>query len=109
MRILALLVDLAAKGYNRPGPAVVQHKLKERTMQRRDMLEAMLRAITDIEFNAVWKDAYGYVPEGKRSDLVTEFVAEQYDKELDGCIKRTELLLKPAPKAKPNNRWLVPR
>ena len=29
-------------------------------MQKRDKLEAMLRKITDKQFNAVWKDTYGY-------------------------------------------------
>ena len=55
-------------------------------MQKRDKLEAMLRKINDQDFTAVWKDAYGYVPDGERSDLVREFVAERYDGELDGCI-----------------------
>jgi hypothetical protein len=77
-------------------------------MQKRDTLEAMLRKIADEEFDAVWKDAYGYAPEGERSDLVRDFVAEQYDKELDGCIKRAGSFLKPALKPKPN-RWLCPR
>lgn len=78
-------------------------------MQKRDKLEAMLRKITDREFNVVWKDTYGYIPEGERSDLVRDFVAEQYDKELDGCINRAESFLTHAPKSKPKNRWLCPR
>ena len=78
-------------------------------MLKRDKLEAMLRRITDKEFNAVWNETYGYVPRGERSDLVREFVAEQYDRELDGCIKRAESFLKPAQKPKPKNRWLCPR
>ena len=77
-------------------------------MLKRDKLEAMLRKITDKEFTAVWKDTYGDVPSGDRSGLVKDFVAEQYDSELDGCIKRAQSFLKPAPKPKPN-RWLVPR
>lgn len=77
-------------------------------MRKRDKLEAMLRKITDNEFNAVWKDTYGYAPEGERSDLVRDFVAEQYDGELDDDIKRAESFLHPAPRPKPN-RWLVPR
>ena len=77
-------------------------------MLKRDRLEALLREITNKEFGAVWKDAYGYVPKGKRSDLARDFVAEQYDTELDGCIKRTEAFLSLTPKAKPNN-WLDPR
>ena len=78
-------------------------------MQKRHILEALLRKITDKEFNGVWKDAYGYVPEGDRSELVLDFVAEQYDEELDGDIKRVESFLKPAPKSKSKNRWLCPR
>jgi hypothetical protein len=77
-------------------------------MQKRDKLEAILRKITDKEFNVVWKDTYGYAPEGERSDLVRDFVAEQYDGELDGDIKRVESLLHPAPRRKPS-RWLAPR
>jgi hypothetical protein len=77
-------------------------------MLKRDRLKAMLRKITDVEFDAVWKGTYGYVPTGERADLVTDFVADQYDGELDDCIKRAESLLKPA--SKPHvNRWLVPR
>ena len=78
-------------------------------MLKRDKLEAMLRRITDNEFNAVWKETYGYVPSGERSDLAREFVAEQYDGELDDCIRRAESFLKPAPRPKPKNRWLCPR
>jgi hypothetical protein len=77
-------------------------------MQKRDKLEAMLRKITDKEFNVVWKNVYGYAPEGERADLVRDFVAEQYDGELDADIKRAESFLNPAPKLKPN-KWLVPR
>ena len=77
-------------------------------MLKRDRLKTMLRRITDKQFNAVWKDTYGYVPTGQRVDLVGDFVAEQYDGELDGCIKRAESLLKPAAKHK-INRWLAPR
>jgi hypothetical protein len=78
-------------------------------MQKRDKLETLLRKIPDINFNAVWKDTYGYFPEGDRSILVKDFVAEQYDEELDGCIQRAELFLKPNQKAKPKNPWLCPR
>jgi hypothetical protein len=62
-------------------------------MLKRDKLEAMLRKITDDEFGAIWKDTYGVLPEGSRSDLAKDFVAEQYDGELDGCIAMTESLL----------------
>ena len=78
-------------------------------MLKRDKLEAMLGRITDNEFDAVWKETYGYVPSGERSDLARDFVAEQYDKDLDDCIRRAESFLKPAPRAKPKNRWLCPR
>jgi hypothetical protein len=81
---------------------------KDRPMLKRDKLKSVLRKITDKEFAAVWKATYGYVPRGDRSDLVRDFVAEQYDGELDGCIKRAESFLKPAPKSKPN-RWIAPR
>ena len=64
-------------------------------MLKRDKLEAVLRKITGKEFDAVWKDTYGYIPRGERADLVRDFVAEQYDRELDGCIKRAEAFLKP--------------
>jgi hypothetical protein len=77
-------------------------------MPKRDRLKAMLRKITDQQFNAIWKDAYGYVPFGDRADLVADFVAEQYDGELDGDIERAESFLHPAPRLKPN-RWLAPR
>ena len=77
-------------------------------MFKRDRLKAMLRNITDKQFNVIWKDTYGYVPFGQRSDLVADFVAEQYDEDLDDCIKRAESLLKPA--SKPTvNKWLTPR
>ena len=78
-------------------------------MQKRDRLEAMLRKITDEQFSAVWKETYGYIPEGERADLVSDFVAEQYDGELEGDIERAESLLKPASKLKVKNRWLAPR
>jgi hypothetical protein len=79
-------------------------------MPKRDRLKAMLRKITDQQFNAVWRDTYGYDPFGDRVALVADFVAEQYDEELDGDIERAEALLSPAPqpKVKPN-KWLAPR
>jgi hypothetical protein len=79
-------------------------------MLKRDRLKAMLRKVTDQQFNAVWKDTYGYVPFGDRVALVADFVAEQYDEELDGDIERAEALLRPAPKPKVKpNKWLAPR
>ena len=77
-------------------------------MLKRDRLKAMLLKITDKQFNAIWRETYGYVPFGNRSDLVADFVAEQYDGELDGDIERAESLLKGVSKPKVN-RWLVPR
>ena len=80
-------------------------------MLKRDKLEAMLRKITDDEFGAIWKDTYGILPEGSRAELVKDFVAEQYDAELDGCIALAESLLTHAPslKRKPTNKWLPSR
>ena len=80
-------------------------------MLKRDKLESMLGKITDDEFGAIWKDTYGSLPEGSRLDLAKDFVAEQYDEELDGCIQRAESFLNPVPKPKPKlkNRWLCPR
>jgi hypothetical protein len=79
-------------------------------MLKRNKLEKMLLKITDDDFNVVWKDTYGDVPSGERSDLVRDFVAEQYDEELDGCIKRAESFLNPPLKTKKHkNRWLCPR
>jgi len=81
-------------------------------MLKRDRLESMLREITDDEFAAIWKKTYGCLPEGDRAELARDFVAEQYDKELDGCIALAESLLTHAPKLstkKPVNKWLPPR
>ncbi len=77
-------------------------------MLKRDRLKAMLRKITEKQFNTIWRETYGYVPFGDRADLVADFVAEQYDEELDGDIKRAESFLKGVSKPKVN-RWLVPR
>jgi hypothetical protein len=44
-----------------------------------------------------------------RSELAKDFVAEQYDGELDGCIALAESLLTHAPCPKPMNKWLPPR
>lgn len=67
-------------------------------MLKRDKLEGLLRKITDDEFNAIWKSTYGYFPKGQRTVLVKDFVADQYDTELDGCIARAKSLLTPTPK-----------
>jgi hypothetical protein len=77
-------------------------------MLKRDKLEAVLLKISDKEFEALWKDTYGYVPSGARADLARDFAAEQYDTELDDCIQRAEGFLGPAAKPKPN-KWLAPR
>jgi len=78
-------------------------------MLKRDKLEEMLSKITDNEFGAIWKNAYGILPDGNRSELAKDFVAEQYDGELDGCIALAESLLTHAPLPKPKNRWIPPR
>jgi hypothetical protein len=95
------VVKLAAGAYNGMQP-------KESAMQKRDRLKTLLRKITDQEFDAIWRETYGYIPFGDRADLVTDFVAEQYDAELDGDIERAESLLKPTSKPKVN-KWLAPR
>jgi hypothetical protein len=95
------MVKLAARAYN-------VKQLKESPMQKRDRLRTLLLKTDDKQFNAIWKETYGYVPIGDRADLVRDFVAEQFDGELDGCIKHAESLLKPASKPKVN-KWLAPR
>ena len=77
-------------------------------MLKRDRLKAMLWTITNNQFNAIWKETYGYVPFGDRADLMADFVAEQDDEELDGCIKRAESFLNGVSVSKVNE-WLVPR
>ncbi len=78
-------------------------------MPKRDQLEALLNKISDDEFGAIWKDTYGILPEGSRSELVKSFVADQYDGELDGCIALADALLTHSPKPKPKSKWLPPR
>ncbi len=78
-------------------------------MLKRDKLESLLSKITDDQFGAIWKDAYGILPEGSRGELAKEFVDGQYDGELDGCIELADHLLGLAPKPKPKNKWLPPR
>ena len=78
-------------------------------MFKRDKLEAMLSEITDDQFAALWKDTYGILPEGGRAELAKEFVAEQYDGELDGCIALADSFLRRVPKPKLKNKWLPPR
>ena len=77
-------------------------------MLKRDKLEGMLRKITDRNSMPSGRSTYGYVPRGERADLARDFVAEQYDNELDGCIALAKSFLTPTPKPKPN-RWLAPR
>jgi hypothetical protein len=109
------VVNPAARRYN-AGHSLVfasdtYETVNERndSMLKRDKLKAVLRKITDDQFNSIWKSIYGYVPTGERSELARDFVAEQYDKELDDCIKRVESCLKSAPTPKPKSRWLSPR
>ena len=45
-------------------------------MLKRDKLEAILRQISDDQFGAIWKNTYGCLPVGSRSDLAKDFVAE---------------------------------
>lgn len=78
-------------------------------MLKRKKLETVLRRITDKDFDAVWKHTYGYIPKGERVDLVKDFVLEQYDQELDGCIALAESLLASSPKPNRKSRWLCPR
>ena len=80
-------------------------------MLKRHKLESMLKELTDDEFAAIWKSTYGDLPSGRRVELARDFVAEQYDSELDGCIAIAERLLSHAPKpaAKPRSKWLPPR
>jgi hypothetical protein len=80
-------------------------------MLKREKLEAMLRKLPHDEFAAIWKKTYGDLPQGSRASLAKDFVAEQYDAELDGCIAIAESILThaPKPKAKPKNKWLPPR
>ena len=69
----------------------------------------MLTRITDDEFDALWKDTYGCLPEGDRSELARDFVAEQYDGELDNSIALADSLLTHTRKPNPKNRRLSPR
>ena len=82
-------------------------------MLKRAKLEAILSKISDDQFGAIWKETYGCLPAGNRNELAKDFVAEQYDGELDGCIARAERFLvrapKTAPKPVPRNKWLPPR
>ena len=80
-------------------------------MLKRHKLESMLSEISDDEFAALWKGTYGDLPSGHRIELARDFVAEQYDSELDGCIATAESLLTHAPKPapRPKSKWLPPR
>ena len=80
-------------------------------MLKRDKLEALLKKLTDDEFAAIWKNTYGSPPDGRRVELVRDFVAEQYDNELDGCIAVAGSLLTgvPKPAPRPKSKFLRPR
>jgi hypothetical protein len=80
-------------------------------MLKREKLEAMLRELRNDDFATIWKKTYGDLPQGSQAELAKDYVAEQYDKELDGCIAIAESLLShaPKPKEKPTNRWHSPR
>ena len=82
-------------------------------MLKRDKLESMLTKLTDDEFAAIWKSTYGDLPNGRRVELARDYVAEQYDSELDSCIAIAESLLahtsKPVAEPRPKSKWLPPR
>jgi hypothetical protein len=78
-------------------------------VHKRDRLEALLEKITDDEFNSIWHDAYGCFPNGGRTELAKDFVAEQYDEELDGSIALAESFLTHAPRPRPKCRGNHPR
>ena len=80
-------------------------------MLKRDKLETLLRKLGDEEFAVIWEKTYGYLPQGSRAESAKDFAAEQYDKELDGCIATAQSLLAHGPKAmpEPKNKWLPPR
>ena len=75
-------------------------------MLKRHKLESMLKELTDDEFAIMWKSTYGDLPFGRRGELARDFVAEQYDSELDGCIAIAERLLThaPLPAARPKSK-----
>jgi hypothetical protein len=78
-------------------------------MQKREQLEVMLGKINDDEFGAVWYETYGCFPKGVRSELARDFVAEQYDGELDGSIALAESFLTHTPRPKPKSKRLSRR
>jgi hypothetical protein len=80
-------------------------------MLKRDKLESLLKNLTDDDFAAIYKTTYGDLPFGHRVELVKDFVAEQYDSELDGCIAVAKSLLTGAPKSTPRtkSKFLPPR
>ena len=80
-------------------------------MLKRRKLESMLSELSDDEFAALWKGTYGNLPSGRRIELASDYVAEQYDSELDGCIAAAESILThtPKPPPKPKSKWLPPR
>lgn len=77
-------------------------------MFKRNQLETLLRKISDKDFEEVWKETYGYLPTGARADLVRDFVAEQYDTELDDRIRYAEALLGSTVEQPKPNKWLAP-
>jgi hypothetical protein len=65
---------------------------------KRKRLESILKKLSEEQFAALWKRTYGDFPDGRLAELVTDYVTEQYDNELDGCIEMANALLTPAPK-----------
>jgi hypothetical protein len=84
---------------------------KGQAMLKRHKLESVMMELADDAFATIWKSTYGNLPFGGRGELVRDFVAEQYDSELDACIAIAERLLTRAamPAAKPKSKWLPPR
>jgi hypothetical protein len=66
-------------------------------MLNRDRLESLLNKLSDDDFATVYKNTYGSLPFGCRVEVVRDFVAEQYDSELEGCISIAESFLTRAP------------
>ena len=64
-------------------------------MLKREKLESILRNLGDDEFATIWEKTYGYLPQGSRADSARDYVAEQYDGDLDDCIAAAESFLTP--------------
>jgi hypothetical protein len=80
-------------------------------MLLRKKLETLMRKLSDDDFDAVWKHTYGTYPIGDRALLVKDYVAEQYDDELEDAIQYVNnfLAAMPRPKTKAKSRALAAR